>query len=85
MEIVNTHDAKSRLSQLLDRAARGEEIIIARSGRPIARLVPYQEEDRSRSGGQWKGLVRVGDDFDAPLPPDVAGPLGADPSGALPT
>jgi prevent-host-death family protein len=77
MKIVNTHEAKTHLSQLLDRAAKGEEIIIARAGKPIARLVAYLCQDSARTGGQWKGLVRIGEDFDEPLPDDIAGPFGA--------
>jgi prevent-host-death family protein len=71
MEIFNTHEAKTHLSQLIERAARGEEIIIAKAGKPMARLVGYRENTVQRTGGQWKGLVRVGDDFDAPLPPEI--------------
>jgi len=72
METINTHEAKTHLSQLLDRAAKGEEFIIAKAGKPIARLIGYRQEDRARKGGQWKGLVRIADDFDAPLPSDLA-------------
>ncbi len=77
MEMVNTHEAKTHLSQLLERVARGEEIVIARAGKPIARLVRFQSDDRDRRGGQWKGLVRIGDDFDDPLPGEIAGPFEA--------
>ncbi len=68
MKIVNTHEAKTHLSQLLDRVAKGEEIVIARAGKPIARLIAFQDDSRERKGGHWKGLVRIGDDFDEPLP-----------------
>ncbi len=71
MEIINTHQAKTHLSKLLERAARGEEFIIAKAGKPIARLIGFREDDRTRTGGQWKGLVRIGDDFDAPLPDEI--------------
>ncbi len=76
MEIVNTHDAKTRLSQLLERVARGEEIVIARAGKPIARLVRFRGDEADRAGGLWKGLVRIGDDFDDALPEGIAGPFG---------
>ena len=76
MKTVNTHEAKTHLSRLLDLASRGEEIIIARAGKPVARLVAYVEAEQVRSGGQWKGLVRVGDDFDDPLPGDVGKAFG---------
>ncbi|MEZ5979650.1 MAG: hypothetical protein R3F34_15735 [Planctomycetota bacterium] len=49
----------------------GEEVVIARAGKPIARLVAYREESAKRSGGRWKGRVRIGRDFDDPLPFDV--------------
>lgn len=69
--MVNTHEAKTHLSQLLDRASNGEEIIIARAGRPIARLVGLTPSDRERTGGAWRGLVHIRDDFDDPLPEDA--------------
>lgn len=77
MEIINTHDAKTRLSQLLERVAQGEEFLIAKAGRPIAKLSGLDASTEPRKGGQWRGLVQLGPDFDAPLPPDIAGPLGA--------
>lgn len=77
--MINTHDAKTHLSQLLDRVANGEEFILAKAGKPIARLIGFRPEEIARRGGQWKGLVRIAEDFDAPLPADVAGPFsGAD-------
>lgn len=75
MEIVNTHQAKTHLSQLLERAAKGEEFIIAKAGKPLARLVGFRSEDRDRTGGHWKGLVHIADDFDDPLPDEIAGPF----------
>lgn len=71
METVNTHEAKTHLSRLLERVARGEEFIIARAGKPIARLIGFRQETHVRTGGQWRGLVRIAEDFDAPLPADV--------------
>ena len=59
---VNIYDAKTRLSELVERAAGGEEIIIARAGTPIARLVPMQVKERKP--GEWKGKVRMSEDFD---------------------
>jgi prevent-host-death family protein len=67
---VNIADAKARLPELVERAARGEEIVIARNGRPRARLVPLPATKRRKSGsgaGRWK----VVGDFNAPLPPDL--------------
>ena len=71
MEVTNIHEAKTHLSRLLERVARGEEVIIARAGKPVARLVPYSSPDRRRKGGQWKGLIRIGEDFDEPLPAEI--------------
>ena len=72
MAKVNIHEAKTHLSRLLARVAAGEEIIIAKAGRSIARLVPYDEPRRAkRLLGLDAGLFVVPDDFDEPLPSDV--------------
>lgn len=68
---VNMHDAKTHLSKLAERAANGEEIVIARNGRPLARLVALEPAREHRKIGLWKGQVRVSDDFDDPLPPEL--------------
>ena len=65
---VNIYDAKTRFSQLVDRAASGEEVIIARAGRPVARLVAWRPPPTERKPGRMRGHVRVGRSFDAPLP-----------------
>jgi len=70
MEQVNVHQAKTHLSRLLERVAEGEEIIIAKSGRPMARLVPMPSEPRRP--GRLKGKIRMAEDFDAPLPEEIA-------------
>lgn len=70
-EKVNIYDAKTRLSQLVDRAEAGEEIIIARGGRPAAKLVAWRPPPARRKPGRLRGRVRIGRDFDAPLPPDL--------------
>lgn len=75
MEIVNIHQAKTHLSKLLARVALGEEFVIAKAGKPLARLIAFRAEDEVRAGGQWKGLVHIGDDFDDPLPDEIAGPF----------
>jgi prevent-host-death family protein len=72
MGIVNTHEAKTNLSKLIDEVQQGAEIVIARANRPVARLVPFRGEPRPRRPGYLKGKVRVAADFDAPLPPDIA-------------
>ena len=66
--IYNLYEAKSSLSQLVDRAAAGEEIIIAKAGKPLAKLVTVGARGRRRKPGGWKGRVVIRDDFDAPLP-----------------
>lgn len=68
---VNIYDAKTRLSQLVALAEAGEEIIIARSGRPVARLVPLAPPVEKREPGRLRGRVRVRRDFDTPLPADL--------------
>jgi prevent-host-death family protein len=79
MKIVNIHQAKTTLSQLLESALAGEEVIISKAGKPLARLVPYQSEKKARIPGYWKDRVKMADDFDAPLPPEIlAGFLGMD-------
>ena len=70
MTEVNVHEAKTHLSRLLLRVAGGEEIVIARAGKPVARLVPIVPK-RQRVIGQDDGLFEVPDDFDAPLPDEV--------------
>jgi len=67
---VNVHEAKTHLSRLLRRVLSGEEIVIARSGVPVARLVPIEPRAR-RVFGVDRGRFEVPDDFDAPLPEEV--------------
>ena len=67
-EQVNIYDAKTRLSQLVDRAEAGEEIIIARGGRQAALLLPFRQTSVARKPGRMRGKIRIGRDFDAPLP-----------------
>lgn len=68
---VNIYDAKTNLSQLVDRAAAGEEIVIAKAGVPTARLVPLRAVHESRAPGRWAGKVSISADFDAPLSADM--------------
>jgi prevent-host-death family protein len=63
--LVNVHEAKTHLSRLLDRAAAGEEIVVARAGRPVARLVALAPERAPRTPGRLRGKITVSDDFDA--------------------
>ena len=62
---VNTHEAKTHLSRLLDRVAEGEEIVIARAGKPVAKLVPYVEQKEPRKLGTLKGKIRLAPDWDS--------------------
>ncbi len=68
METVDIHEAKTQLSALVERAAGGEEIIIARNGRAVARLVPLARRTAPRPLGRFKGQFEMGKDFDALLP-----------------
>ena len=68
---VNIHAAKTHLSRLVEQASRGEEIIIARAGRPVAKLGPFVPTERRRRPGLLKGRIRIAADFDAPLPGKV--------------
>lgn len=73
MDSVNVHQAKTHLSRLLERVERGEEIVIARNGHPIAKLVPVGQP--VRKPGRLKGLIHIGPDFDDPLPEDIEAAL----------
>jgi prevent-host-death family protein len=65
MAMVNTHEAKTHLSRLLERVAAGEEIVIGRAGKPVAKLVPYSEPKKPRQFGAWKGKVWLAPDWDS--------------------
>ena len=68
---VNMHEAKTQLSRLAEQAANGEEIVIARNGRPLAKLVPIDEKRKPRKLGLAKGAIWISDDFDDPLPWEI--------------
>jgi prevent-host-death family protein len=70
MDDVNVYEAKTHLSRLLDRVEAGEEIVIARAGRPVARLVPYHVAGEIRRPGVWRSKVRIAEDFDT-LPDEL--------------
>ena len=71
MTEVNVHEAKTQLSRLLARVEAGEEVLISRAGRPIARLVPARKARGRREPGRFVGRGRIADDFNAALPPEV--------------
>jgi len=76
MEITNIHQAKTHLSRLVERVAKGEEIIIAKAGKPLVKMVPCRQSNKPRKpGGSWKGKVKIADDFDQ-LPPEIATAFG---------
>ena len=78
MKTVNIHAAKTHLSRLIEEATAGEEVIIARAGRPVARLIAIDVPHGRRRGlGALKGRIRIGRNFDAPLPADLARAFGS--------
>jgi prevent-host-death family protein len=68
---VNVHEAKTHLSRLLERVAAGEEILISKAGKPMAKLTPLSKPQVNRVPGLDKGVIEIPDDFDAPLPDDL--------------
>ena len=71
MPTINTHEAKTQLSRLLLRVSSGEEIIIAKSGKPVAKLVPIKRQAHKRVAGIDRDNAWIAEDFDAPLPKDL--------------
>jgi prevent-host-death family protein len=67
---VNIHEAKTHLSRLVERVEGGEEVVIARAGRPVARLIPFRARTAPRAPGIWRGRVKLAADFDT-TPDDV--------------
>jgi prevent-host-death family protein len=76
--IYNLYEAKTHLSALVERAAHGEEIVVAKGGKPMARLVPLAGHAPRHPGG-WEGKVRIAEGFDAPLPEDVLAAFEGEP------
>jgi prevent-host-death family protein len=68
---VSLYEAKTGLSRLVDRALRGEEVVITRHGRPVARLLPAKPDRRPRKLGALRGKIRIARNFDAPLPDEL--------------
>lgn len=71
MKQINIHQAKTELSKLVERAEAGEEIVIARAGKPAAKLVPLHKRARARRLGLLDGKFKIPDDFNAPLPASI--------------
>ncbi|HET9201470.1 MAG TPA: type II toxin-antitoxin system Phd/YefM family antitoxin [Dehalococcoidia bacterium] len=69
--IVNIHDAKTHFSRLVERVSSGEEVVIGKAGKPVAKLVPYTTPTEKRVPGAWRGRVRIAADFDD-LPAEMA-------------
>jgi prevent-host-death family protein len=67
MQSINIHQAKTHLSMLLSQVISGKEIIISKAGKPIAKLVPFQPPPKARMLGKYQGLIKISEDFDAPL------------------
>ena len=76
MESVNIYDAKTRLSQLVDRAAAGEDVVVSRNGKPLVRITRLEGAKRQVKFGLLKGKVKIAADFDAPLPAEVLAGFG---------
>lgn len=76
---VNLHAAKTSLSRLVDEAVAGEDIVIAKAGKPMVRLVPVVRETRRTGFGADRGRITISRDFDAPLPPEVLRAFGIEP------
>ena len=77
MKTFNLHAAKTHLSRLVDDAVNGREIVIAKAGKPLVRLVPVAAKRRRTGFGADKGKIRISADFDAPLPADLLRAFGA--------
>lgn len=64
MQVFNIHQAKTNLSRLIEKTQKGEDVIIAKSGKPVAKLIPFKKKLKLRKPGLWKGKVWVSPDFD---------------------
>ena len=71
MQTMNIHEAKTNFSKLIEAVIEGEEVVIARAGKPVAHLVAIKAKAPVRRAGALKGKIRMADDFDAPLPDDI--------------
>ena len=75
MHIINISEAKAQLSSLIEKVLAGEEVLIGKAGKPVAKLVRYERSDKKRIPGALKGKIKIADDFDI-LPKDIAEAFG---------
>lgn len=75
MHITNISEAKTQLSALIEKVLAGDEVIIGKAGKPVAKLVRYERSEQPRSPGALKGKIKIADDFDE-LPDDIAEAFG---------
>ncbi len=75
MHIINISEAKAQLSALIEKVIAGQEVIIGKAGKPVAKLVRYERSEKPRKPGALKGKIKIGDDFDE-LPKDIAKAFG---------
>lgn len=75
MTIANIHEAKTHLSRFIEQVAAGEEVIISKAGKPVAKLIRYQPSPKPRKPGVWKGKIKIATDFDE-LPEQIAEAFG---------
>lgn len=71
MQTINIHDAKTQFSKLIEAVVQGEQVVIARAGKPVARLTSISAKKSVRRPGALKGKITIADDFNAPLPDDL--------------
>lgn len=76
--VINIHEAKTNLSRIVEEVAAGAEVVIAKAGKPMARLVPLAAAPRSKKLGLLKGRIKVPDDFNVPLPDEVLDQFAGD-------
>ncbi len=75
MLITNISEAKAQLSTLVEKVMAGQEVIIGKAGKPVAKLVRYEQKEKPRRSGALRGKIKIADDFDE-LPEDIAGAFG---------
>ena len=75
MQITNISEAKAQLSALIEKVMAGEEVIIGKAGKPVARIIKYEHNQQPRQPGALKGKIKIADDFDQ-LPDDIAEAFG---------